>query len=86
MVAAQSAADEAAVRKAIEQRVTAYNAKDAKAFLASTDEDCETWSGNPCNAAIRESGIIPPGQYKLTEEIGLVFITPDVAIPLCQHS
>ncbi len=83
-VAAQSVADEVAVRTATEQRIAIWNAKDVKAYLALLDEDCEDWLGNPCAAGLRESGEFPAtsknARGRIYEEIGVQFITSDVAI------
>ncbi len=84
-VMADQAADEAAIKKAHEQRIAAYNAKDVKAYLTFFDEDCtNAYNGNSCGANIRESGEFPEArktnQVKKLEERSIVFITPDTAI------
>ena len=81
-VMAQSAADEAAIKKANEQWTAAYNAKDADAYLAFFDKDCTAgWTGGPCNAGIKERGEIPQNaRAKIIKQGDVVFITPDVAI------
>jgi ketosteroid isomerase-like protein len=84
-VIAQSAADEAAIKKANEDRLTAYNAKDVKAYLPFMDVDCRNgFNGNPCSAAARESGEFPEGQktaqIRILKEGDIQFITPDVAV------
>jgi len=84
-VQAQSAADEATIREAYDQRIAAYNAHDAEAYMAFFDDDCTSgWDGAPCLAAFRKAGGFPEEQKtsraKLLEHIGVEFITPDIAI------
>ncbi len=83
---AQSAADEAAVRDAMKQIHDTYNAKDLKAFMALIDESTENWTGTIKGRVELEKEIAgqfkqsKDGQLKVVEEIGVVFVTPDVAI------
>ena len=89
-VQAQSAADEAAVRKANEQMLAALNMHDAKAIgkaaAALATEDSENWDGTVKGRAATEKYLseeLFAGQHlhiKRLEEIGIVFVTPDVAI------
>jgi len=84
MVQAQSAADEAAIRQANEQRITVWNAKDVKAYLTFFDEDCtEGWVAGPC-AADPRAGAFPEtaknARLTIPDETGVVFIAPDVAV------
>jgi hypothetical protein len=79
-VMAQSAADEAAVREANEQRIDAWNAKDENAYPAFLHDDCTSgFDGAPCSAgAFREEW--KNAKLKVVDDKGIVFITPDVAI------
>ena len=88
-VQAQSAADEAAVREAAKQWIAAANAHDAKAIAKATaalvTEDYEFWGGTVKGRAAYEKWLSEffTGQHvhvKQLEEIGIVFVTPDVAI------
>ncbi len=84
-VMAQSAADEAAVREATEQFMAASNKHDVKAILALIDENCEIWTGTSKGRAglqkwYEERFEQSEAQLQLLEEIGIVFVTPDVAI------
>jgi ketosteroid isomerase-like protein len=87
---AQIAADKAAIRQANEQRLAAWNAKDVKAYLPFFDEDCTNgWAGGPCAATPRDTGAFAEtqknAQVKILEDIGIVFVTPDVAIHRYTH-
>ena len=82
---ADQAADEAAIRKGMEQMNAAWNKHDIEAFSVFVNEDAESWDGAQDNAAIlkdtsqswdRQKDV----QWKVTEEIGIVFVTPDAAI------
>ena len=88
-VQAQSAADEAAVRKANEQAMAAVNMHDAKAIgkavAALSTEDTESLDGTRKGRAAVEKYFseLFAGQHvhvKQLEEIGIHFVTPDVAI------
>jgi len=85
-VEAQSTADEAAVRKATEQWFAALNARDAKAAAALTDEINENWAGEVKGRAAREESLrtrferMPDAQDEMLEDMGVVFVTPDVAV------
>lgn len=79
------AAEEAAIREVIEQTNAAWNKHDMEAFSVFVNEDAESWDGAQDKAAIlkdtsqswdRQKDV----QWKVTEEIGIVFVTPDVAI------
>jgi uncharacterized protein (TIGR02246 family) len=80
------AAEEAAVREATEQWMAAFNKHDAQAMGALLDENLEWWDGTvKGRAAIveRQEEFIkqsPDRHIELTEEVGIVFLTPDVAI------
>jgi uncharacterized protein (TIGR02246 family) len=83
---ADQAEDEAAIRKVVEQIYAAMNKHDAKAYAAVCAEDFETWEGDIKGRAAMEevmSGVFANAkdiQFKLLDEIGIVFVTPDVAI------
>jgi ketosteroid isomerase-like protein len=85
-VMAQSAADESAVREATKQYMAAFNKNDVKAMLALLDEKCEPWLGDYKGKAAFEKrwemriAQSPNRKVKLTEEIGIVFLSPDFAI------
>jgi len=84
-VQAQSSADEAAVRQAMEQFVAAYNSHDAKVMLALYADDYKTWTGTPIDRAAWEKGFSERQKDHLeVEDIGIVFVTPDVAIYKCR--
>jgi ketosteroid isomerase-like protein len=79
------AAEEAAIRKANEERTAVYNVRDANAYMAFFDEDCTTgWTSGPCLADIKESGDFPEqssdAQAQILEQGDVAFITPEVAI------
>ena len=83
---AQSAADEAAVREATKQFMAAYNKHDTKAIVELIDEECRQWGdavkGKTAYAKwygerFERSKDL---QVKLSEEISVDFITPDIAI------
>ena len=84
---ANQAAEKDAIRK-IEKRIAAaWNAHDAKAICADLDEDVETWDGRIKGKAALEKVYedVFARRYKnfhgrLLDEIGIVFVTPKVAI------
>jgi uncharacterized protein (TIGR02246 family) len=86
-VMAQSATDEAAVREATQQYLAALKAHDSNALAALHTDDCVNWLGDT-NQKERWLQAAKEGwgerwenaQYEILEEIGMVFITPDVAI------
>ena len=84
---ADQAADEAAVREAEEKYIVTWNAHDGKALCATHVENSESWDGTrkgraACEKIFEErfSGPFKGFQVKLEDEIGIVFVTPDVAI------
>ena len=83
---AEQAEDEAAVRKATEQFMAAYNKHDVKAILALIDESCDNWPGTWKGRAGLQKRYeetfeqSKDTQVQLLEEIRIVFVTPDVAI------
>ncbi len=78
---ADQAEDEAAIRKVVEQVNAAYNKKDAKAMASCITENFENWSGTrKGRKQSSEYWASDKGQYKQLDEIGIIFVTPDVAI------
>ena len=83
---ADQAADEAAIREASEKIMAAFNEHDVETALALYDEKIEMWDGTYKGRAGQEKGYIEyfkiakNAHMKPLEEIGIVFITPDVAI------
>jgi uncharacterized protein (TIGR02246 family) len=79
-------AEEAAIRALPEQAATAMNNHDAKAIATLVVEDYETWNGEVKGIADYEQYYVDffetqkDVQYEILEEIGLIFLTPDVAI------
>jgi len=87
MIAGQSVEDEAAIRKVVEQLYAALNKKDIKAAFALCDENFENYPGTLKGREANEKAWEPifatrfkDVQYKQFEEIGIQFITPNVAI------
>ncbi len=80
------AAEEAAVRKASKQGTAAWNKQDIETISALTDEHIESWRGTlkGKSAWLKNASQTfesqKDGQWKQTEDIGIIFITPDVAI------
>jgi ketosteroid isomerase-like protein len=83
---ADQAEDEAAIRKVIEAIISTSNNGDAKAMMAYCDPVYETPDGS-----FKDNEVITEGYAKLfeqakdfhveqLEEIGIVFVTPDIAI------
>jgi uncharacterized protein (TIGR02246 family) len=85
-VLADQAEDEAAIREAVKQSFAAYNAHDAKAFVALRTEDYENWVGTTKGREARAKDLTGTFERqksiraKQLEEIGIIFVTPDVAI------
>ena len=84
---ADQAADEAAIRKATEKLVAAWNDHDGKAVISMTHENNENWVGTIKGRAASEklyeellAGPWKNAQFELLDEIGVVFVTPDAAI------
>jgi uncharacterized protein (TIGR02246 family) len=80
------AAEEAAIRELAKQIDATWNAHDAKACAALNDEIYENWDGTVKGPAADEEMMAdlfrqqPDLQRRMLEEIGIVFVTPDVAI------
>ncbi len=49
-----------------------------KAVLGFNDKNCKAWNGDDCNVALMERQ--KSSKVELTEETGMHFITPDVAV------
>lgn len=83
---ADQAADEAAIREVAKQIDATWNAHDAKACAAFNDEKYENWDGTVKGPTADEKMMADlfqaqkDVQRKMLEEIGIVFVTPDVAI------
>ena len=79
--AADQAEDEAAIRDAYKQALAAYNNRDFKVFAVLHVEAFENWDGTSKGRASLEKLTLPESlEAKLLDEIGIVFVTPDVAI------
>ncbi|MBP1769523.1 MAG: hypothetical protein H6P96_141 [Candidatus Aminicenantes bacterium] len=85
-LAAERSADEAAIRKAMEQLDEAYRLRDGQMFGALLAEDFENWlgtdKGRDINVKIGLDGLKsqPNVQYKRSAEVGIVFLSDDVAL------
>ena len=82
---ADQAEDEAAIRKVWEQTNAAFNNHDAKGMAALWDQSVESWNGSRKGAAQVEyyADLFkrqPRIQSGFVEEIGIIFVTPDVAV------
>ncbi len=80
------AAEEAAIREAMEQMYAGANAHDVAAYTALMDENFESWDGSVKGLAAWSKNISDSWesekdiQYNLLDEIGIQFMTPEVAI------
>jgi uncharacterized protein (TIGR02246 family) len=78
--------DEAAIRKVVEQVNTIHNRHDVKALVALFDETVEDWAGRTKGREAMEknlTALFDREKNRIQEEIGeigIVFVTPDVAI------
>lgn len=83
---ADQAEEEAAIREVMEQFFAEANKHDIKSALSLCVEDLENWTGSMKGRAAFEKyytefwGRNKDRQYELLDEIGIVFVTPDVAI------
>ncbi len=82
---AVQAEDEAAIRKVFEQHNAAFNNHDAEGLIALSDQSTESWDGSRKGAAQVEyyADLFkrqPSIKSKRLEEIGIIFVTPDVAV------
>jgi ketosteroid isomerase-like protein len=86
LLRAEATEDEKAIREAYEQFVDAFNRHDAQAIAQLQDESYQIWEGGATGraAAEKEYSSRFETQYGLKaqvlDEIGIVFVTPDVAI------
>ena len=84
--AAGQAEDAAAIRELVAEGFAALNRHDPKAYVALYAEDYENWTGVRKGRAALEDLYTTiwerqtDRQYELLEELGLIFVTPDVAI------
>ena len=82
---ADRAEDKAAIRKVFEQINAAFNNHDAKGMFALVDESSESWNGSRKGAAQAEYYAdmfkrMPSIKSERLKEIGIIFVTPDVAV------
>ena len=79
-------AEEAAIRKAMEQLDEAYRLRDGQMFGALMAEGFENWlgtdKGRDVNVKLSLEGLQrqPGVQYKRSVEVGIVFLSADVAL------
>jgi hypothetical protein len=78
---ADRAADEAAIRESTKQFNAAVNRNDTKAIEALLDENLEKWTGDLKGPAalVRAIKDNPDMAVRFLEEVGIVFLTPDIA-------
>lgn len=85
-VLADQTEDEAAIRKVVDQVYAAINKHDAKALAALCTEKSENWEGDVKGRAAIETvyssifANMKDVQIRPLDEIGIVFVTNDVAI------
>ena len=78
-------ADEIAIRETMEKSINGLNNHDIEAHLSTLIEDYETWSGRG-ELKAREKNFTElwkwqkSAMYKVVEELGISFISPDVAL------
>jgi hypothetical protein len=83
---ADQVADEAAIKTWAEELYAAYNNHDSTALLSLWVEDSESWDGTIKGRAAWEEyvaklwGRMKGLELKLLDEIGIIFVTSDVAI------
>lgn len=83
---ADRSADEAAIRRAMEQMDEAYRLRDPKAFGELMAGDFENWLGTDKGRDVNVAASMeqlkrqPGAQYKRSGEIGIVFVAADVAL------
>jgi ketosteroid isomerase-like protein len=84
------ASEEAAIRKTYEQIYAAANNHDAKAYMALYTDNYESWDGSIKGRAAWEDYLTEfwtdnkDRQYEIVEDIGIIFVTPDVALYKCR--
>jgi hypothetical protein len=71
---------EADIRNAIEQVNAAYTRQDAEAMAPLLAEDFETWNGIKGRKDVSEDWANENVHYRKLEELGIRFISDDVAI------
>ncbi|GAI15834.1 unnamed protein product [marine sediment metagenome] len=77
--------DEVAIRKVLEQINAAFQNHDAEGMAALWDQSVESWNGSRKGAAQVKYyadlfNLQPSIKSNHLEEIGIIFVTPDVAI------
>ena len=82
---ADQSEDEAAIRKVFEQITVAFNGHDAEGIAAHWDPSLESWDGSRRGAAqflefYSDLFKRQPHIKGRSEEIGIVFLTPDCAV------
>jgi hypothetical protein len=78
---ADQAADEAAIRELVKKANDAFNKHDAKGMAACIVENFESQDGKRKGRKEQsEAWASQKGQYEQLDEIGIIFVTPDVAI------
>jgi len=86
LAAADKAKDEAAIRKVVAQVNTIHNRHEVEPLVALFDETVENWTGTIRGRAAYEkaiAGLFEQEDNRLqkeVEEVGIVFVTDDVAI------
>ena len=89
-VMADQAEDEAAVRETVKQVYATANKHDVEAYLATATEDVENWVGSLKGKAAFEKYFTETWERqkdmhaKFLDEIGIIFVTPEVAIYKCR--
>ena len=86
LVEADQTADEAAIRETMKKGIDGLNKHDIKAHLSTLTEDYEDWTGSMKGLKAREEYFTERwkwdknAKYNVVEEIGIIFVSPDVAI------
>jgi len=84
-VVADQAEDEAAIRQLLERINVAFNDHDAQGMFALMDQSIELWDGSRKGVAVADyyADLFkrqPTIKSAHLEEIGIVFVTPEIAI------
>ena len=78
---ADQAADEAAVRDAARKLADTWNAKDVEGHMSMVAESFVPWDGGEIGTEGYEQDLKDSNNVQYSyEEIGIVFVTPDVAV------
>lgn len=82
---ANQAEDESAIRKFRAQVINAWNTKDLETIEDLYPDDPEVWDGRKLSAVIETVPALFESAWKefhikQLEEIGIIFVTPDVAV------